>query len=31
MICEGDPFCLKFWVNRSSFGWNCRFWTDILS
>ena len=24
----GEPFCLKFWVNRSPLEWNRRFWTD---
>ena len=30
-LVEGDPFYLKFWVNRPPLGRNRRFWTDIRS
>jgi len=31
MVAGGDPFYLKFWVNRPLLEWNRRFWTDIRS
>ena len=30
-LVEGDPFYLKFWVNRPALERNRRFWTDIRS
>jgi len=31
MVDGGDPFYLKFCVNRHPLEWNRRFWTDIHS
>jgi len=31
VIVRGDPFYLKFWVNRPPLERNCRFWTDTCA
>jgi len=31
MVSGGDPFYLKFWVNRPRLERNCRFSVDICS
>jgi len=31
MVGGGDPFYLRFWVNRTQLEQNRRFWTDICS